>query len=117
VYLDLAIALEYLDTPEAMTFIFKILDIKNLGYLDHSTIMFFIRDVTIRMLAAGMEDIGRSDFLNEVFDIVCPRSPDYITLKDLLRCNMGGVVLNMLVDFTGFHLYDTRPQGDGSHPS
>jgi hypothetical protein len=110
-FLDLAISMEYLDTPEAMQFVFRILDIKSIGYLDHSTINFFIRDVCIRMMAARLEEIPRSDIINEIFDLTKPKNPDYITLKDLQNSKVGGIIINMLVDFTGFHMYDTRPQG------
>jgi hypothetical protein len=103
--------MEYLDTPEAMQFVFRILDIKNTGTLDHSTISYFVRDVCIRMMAAGLEEIPRSDIINEIFDMTKPSNLEFITLKDLERCRVGGIILNMLVDFTGFHMYDTRPQG------
>ncbi len=60
-----------------------------------------------------MEPIARSDMVNEIFDMINPEKRDIITLKDIQKSNVGGVVLNMLIDFVGFHEYDSRPQEGG----
>ncbi len=43
VYLDFVLAMENLDTPEAQAYVFKMLDVKNDGFLDESTIYFYIK--------------------------------------------------------------------------
>ncbi|KAJ3314585.1 Serine/threonine-protein phosphatase 2A regulatory subunit B'' subunit gamma [Boothiomyces sp. JEL0838] len=111
-YLDFVLAIENLDTPEAMAIIFPILDVKKDGFLDESTISYFVKDVVIRMFAANLDAIPKSDVVNEIFDMVNPKVKHYITLKDLQTCGVGGAVLDILTDFTGFHSYDNRPQGE-----
>jgi Ca2+-binding EF-hand superfamily protein len=102
--------MENQDSPEGMAWLFKILDVKNDGFLDESTVMFFVKDCIIRSFAAGLEPIARSDVMNEIFDMVNPKDKDIITLNDLMACKVGGTVLNMMIDFTGFHQYDQRAQ-------
>ncbi|KAJ3267978.1 hypothetical protein HDV01_003625, partial [Terramyces sp. JEL0728] len=80
-YLDFVLAIENLDTPEAMAAIFPILDVKKDGFLDESTISYFVKDVVIRMFAANLEAIPKSDVVNEIFDMVNPKVKHYITLK------------------------------------
>lgn len=65
------------------------------------------------MFAAGMEPLSRADMVNEIFDMVNPAQKDVITLKDLQKSGVGGVVINILIDFTGFTQYDSRAQQDG----
>jgi serine/threonine-protein phosphatase 2A regulatory subunit B'' len=113
--LDFALAMENQDTPEGMAWLFKILDVKNDGFLDESTVMFFVKDCIIRSFAAGLDPIARSDVINEIFDMVNPKDKYFITLEDLQACKVGGIVLNMMIDFTGFHQYDQRPQEGGSN--
>ena len=62
------------------------------------------------MFAAGMDTISKSDIVNEIFDMINPTEKDIITLKDLQKSCVGGIVLNMLIDFTGFASYDSRDQ-------
>ena len=66
------------------------------------------------MFAAGIEPFTRSDMVNEIFDLVHPAQKDIITLSDIQKCGMGGIVLNMLVDVMGFQQFDSRSQQDGS---
>lgn len=70
VYLDFVLAMENQHTPEGLTWLFKILDIKHDGFLDESTMMFFIKDCVIQSFAAGIDGISRSDICNELYDMV-----------------------------------------------
>ncbi|KAJ3346997.1 hypothetical protein HDU91_006912 [Kappamyces sp. JEL0680] len=92
VYLDFVLAMENLDTHEAQTWLFKIIDIKQDGFLDEATITFFVR--------------------NEIYDMANPAQKDIITLKDLQKSGVGGTIINMLIDFLGWHAYDSRPQSE-----
>ena len=63
VFLDLVLALENQETTEGISWLFKIIDVKKDGFLDQSTVAFFVKDVCTRMFVAGMEPISRSDML------------------------------------------------------
>jgi hypothetical protein len=71
------------------------------------------------MFAANLEPVDKRDIISEIFDMVNPANPEVITLKgkpyvlniaDLQECGLGGIVINMFADYTGFHMYDSRPQ-------
>jgi serine/threonine-protein phosphatase 2A regulatory subunit B'' len=113
-YLDFVLSMENMDTPEAQTWLFKVIDIKNDRFLDESTVTFFVRDVTTRMFAAGMEPIPRTDIVNEIFDLASPAEIGIITLKDIKKSGVGNIILNMLIDYLGWHQYDTRSQAEHS---
>ena len=66
------------------------------------------------MFAAGMAPVTRSDMVNEIFDMVNPSKREVITLSDIQKCGMGGVILNILIDFTWFQQYESRSQQEGS---
>lgn len=63
VYLDLILALEKLNTTEGLAWIFRILDIKNDGYLDDSTVAFFLKDIFSRSIENNVEPIPVNDML------------------------------------------------------
>ena len=45
---------------------------------------------------------------DEIFDMVKPEDPMYITFADLMRSGAGHTVVSMLVDVNGFWTYDNR---------
>lgn len=50
------------------------------------------------------------DVVDEIFDMVKPEDPNFITLKDLVECKVGETVVNILTDVWGFLMYDQREQ-------
>ena len=53
-------------------------------------------------------DYESLDVKDEVFDMVTPRDPAFITLADLAASGMGDVVCGMLVDAQCYYEYDQR---------
>jgi len=45
---------------------------------------------------------------NEIFDMVKPVDSMRITLKDLINCGQGGLVISILVDIGSFWSYENR---------
>ncbi|XP_066254772.1 serine/threonine-protein phosphatase 2A regulatory subunit B'' subunit gamma-like [Euwallacea similis] len=108
-YLDLVLALENRAEPQALTFLFKILDIKGCGYLDAFTLNYFFRAIQDQMKAHGTEEpVSFSDVKDELFDMVRPKNPESITLADLLSCGQGDTFVSILIDFHGFWAYEHR---------
>ena len=83
-YLDLIIALENADKPEGVHWIFRVLDIKEDGFLDKSTIAYFVKEAHTRMVVSGLDPIKEQDMLNEIFDLVNPKDPNLITVHGKL---------------------------------
>ncbi|XP_022656682.1 serine/threonine-protein phosphatase 2A regulatory subunit B'' subunit gamma-like isoform X2 [Varroa destructor] len=104
-YLDLVLALENRSQPASIHFFFKIFDIDHKGYLDNFTMRFFLRAI-LEVVNDPMLKV--EDILDEIHDIVKPVAAGRITLKDLLKCGQGGLVVSMMADVNGFMRYDDR---------
>lgn len=100
-YLDLVLALENRSEPQALAFLFRILDIKGCGYLDAFTLNYFFRAIQDQMKAHGAEPVSFEDVKDELFDMVRPKDPGKITLNDLLNCGQGDVFVSILIEFHG----------------
>lgn len=50
----------------------------------------------------------RASMQDEIFDMVKPEDPSFITLTDILRSGTGHTVVSMLIDTNGFWTYDNR---------
>ena len=48
------------------------------------------------------------DLINEVFDMVKPARSGRITLKDLIKCCQGDIIVSILIDVNGFWTYENR---------
>ncbi|KAL3287791.1 hypothetical protein HHI36_002254 [Cryptolaemus montrouzieri] len=107
-YLDLVLALENRSEPQAITFLFKIIDIKDQKFLDSFTLNYFFRAIQEQMKAHGAEPVPFLDVKDELFDMVRPKDPEKITLDDLLTCGQGDTFISILIEFHGFWAYDNR---------
>ncbi|KAK9890980.1 hypothetical protein WA026_013318 [Henosepilachna vigintioctopunctata] len=107
-YLDLVLALENRSEPQAIAFLFRILDIKNQRYLDSFTLNYFFRAIQDQMRAHGAEPVSFHDVKDELFDMVRPKHPERITLEDLLMCGHGDTFISILIEFHGFWAYENR---------
>lgn len=115
-YLDLVLALENRSEPQALAYLFRILDIKNCGYLDAFTLNYFFRAIQDQMKAHGAEPVSFQDVKDELFDMVRPKDPEKITLSDLLACGQGETFVSIVIEFHGFWAYENR-ESVSSEPS
>ncbi|CAG9764751.1 unnamed protein product [Ceutorhynchus assimilis] len=110
-YLDLVLALENRGEPQALAFLFRILDIQECGYLDAFTLNYFFRAIQDQMKAHGSgQTVSFEDVKDELFDMVRPKDPEKITLSDLLACGQGETFVSILIEFQGFWAYEHREQ-------
>ncbi|BHF81181.1 Serine/threonine-protein phosphatase 2A regulatory subunit B'' subunit gamma [Sparganum proliferum] len=106
-YLDFVLAMENKHEPQAITYLFRILDLGGQGRLCSGTLQYFFRAVEQRLRSD--QDVPRfEDVRNEIFDMVKPANPDYITLDDLLRSRKGDTVISILIDLQAFWMYENR---------
>ncbi|XP_017777665.1 PREDICTED: serine/threonine-protein phosphatase 2A regulatory subunit B'' subunit gamma-like [Nicrophorus vespilloides] len=105
-YLDLVLALENRSEPQALAFLFKILDLNDSGYLDAFTINYFFRAIQEQLRDADL--VIFEDFKDELFDMVKPKNPDRITLSDLYACGKGETFVSILIEFQAFLNYEYR---------
>ncbi|CAN0167364.1 unnamed protein product [Hapterophycus canaliculatus] len=91
-----------------MHYFWRVLDAHGEGRLTVATIHLFFRDVAHALREGGFETPDSDDVKDEIFDMVKPANPNFITLADLLASAAGHTVVSMLVDTNGFWTYDNR---------
>lgn len=136
-YLDFVLAMENRREPQALSYFFRILDVKHEGSLNCYAIHYFFRDILKQMQKLNQANnahssivcafkysrafhvqVDESDVLqdtvkfedvkDEIFDMVKPEDPLRITLQDLVGCGHGGTVVSILTDLNGFWAYEDR---------
>lgn len=107
-YLDLVLALENVNTPQAKQYFFKILDLKGQGYLDSFTLHYFFRGVREKMKEFGQEPVQFEDIKDEIYDMIKPKDPYKITLQDFQESDYGGEVISLLIDLNGLWNHENR---------
>lgn len=107
-YLDFVLALENKKEPQSLQYIFKILDVQNVGFLHTFALNYFFRVIQEEMKKHGHEVVSLNDVKDEIFDMIKPPDPIRITLQDLINSSQGDTVVNMLVDVNGFLTYENR---------
>lgn len=52
--------------------------------------------------------VSLDDIQSEIFDMIKPKDPTKITLKDIVQSGMGHTFMSILIDVNGFRLYECR---------
>ncbi|XP_047035334.1 serine/threonine-protein phosphatase 2A regulatory subunit B'' subunit gamma-like [Helicoverpa zea] len=107
-YLDLVLALENRKQPAALAYLFRVLDINCVGYLDAFTLNYFFKAIQEQMIAHGAEPVNFDDVKDEIFDMIRPSEPSRITLADLVRSGHGHTAVSILLELHGFWAYENR---------
>ncbi|CAL8102838.1 unnamed protein product [Calicophoron daubneyi] len=107
-YLDFVLAMENKHEPQALAYLFRILDIGGRGHITGLTLQHFYNSVEERLRASGNIPPLFNDIHNEIFDMVKPANPNFITLDDLIKCGKGETVVNILTDLQGFWTHENR---------
>ncbi|XP_004922532.1 serine/threonine-protein phosphatase 2A regulatory subunit B'' subunit gamma [Bombyx mori] len=107
-YLDLVLALENRKQPAALAYLFRVLDINSVGYLDAFTLNYFFKAIQKQMIAHGAEPVNFDDVKDEIFDMIRPKDPTKITLQDLVRSGHGHTAVSILLELHGFWAYENR---------
>lgn len=107
-YLDFVLALENRQEPQALQYLFRILDINNQGYLDTFCLNYFFRAIQQQMNEHKQDPVSFQDVKDEIFDMTKPADPTKITLQDLLNSGQGETLVSILIDLNGFWTYENR---------
>lgn len=107
-YLDFVLALENRKEPQALQYMFRILDVQAVGHLNIFSLNFFFREIQEEMKKHGHEPVKFLDVKDEIFDMVKPEDPYKITLQDLVNSGQGETVTSILIDLNGFWTYENR---------
>ena len=107
-YLDFVLAMENKKEPQAMQYLFRILDVRHQGFLNVFSLNYFFRAIQEEMRQHNQEPVAFQDVKDEIFDMVKPADPLRITLADLVRSEQGDTVFSILTDLNGFWSYENR---------
>lgn len=122
-YLDFVLALENRNEPQALQYIFRILDIKQKGYLNPFDINYFFRAIQKQLKKYGHEAVSLRDIQDEIYDMIKPIDQYRITLADLINSGHGETVTNILIDLNSFWTHENReslvaePQSNANQPT
>lgn len=83
-YLDFVLALENRQETQSLQYLFRILDIDHTGYLTSRSLGYFFKGIHEQIVAHRAEKVNFEDVKDEIFDMVKPKDPNRITLKDLI---------------------------------
>jgi len=109
-YLDLVLALENIQETAAQQWVFRILDMSHTGKLGGFELNYYFRGIFDMGKLRGEQAVQFEDVKDEIFDMVRPKDPSFITLKDLINSGVGFTVLQILIDFKGFWNYEHREE-------
>lgn len=113
VYLDIILALENRLSKASQKFLFRLLDIHHKSKLTLSEIRYFVKDITQKLILTGHDAVDDANVCDEIFDMIHPKTPNYITLDDILKCKVGHTVCSILLDVAAFYTYDRREELKG----
>ncbi|XP_017874787.1 PREDICTED: serine/threonine-protein phosphatase 2A regulatory subunit B'' subunit gamma-like isoform X1 [Drosophila arizonae] len=107
-YLGFVLALENRQTSSSLHYLFRMLDVQHTGYLTMQTLNYFFKGIEEQLALRSAEAVRFEDFSNEIFDMVTPKDPCKITLKDLSNCGQAETVVSILIEFHKFWAYENR---------
>eukprot|EP00053_Salpingoeca_punica_P009195 m.82376 g.82376 ORF g.82376 m.82376 type:complete len:531 (-) comp14912_c0_seq2:234-1826(-) len=92
----------------SLHYFFRLLDLDHKGRIDAFAIRFFWRSMLQHPTMQAMPIVRPEDIVNEVFDMIKPENPGFITLQDLLKSGKGDTVVGILTDVNKFIAYENR---------
>ncbi|BFZ07202.1 hypothetical protein BsWGS_10241 [Bradybaena similaris] len=107
-YLDFVLAMENRRETQALRYLFRVFDVHHQGYLNVFSLNYFFRAIQEQMKIHGQEPIKFQDVQDEIFDMVKPKNPLQITLRDLIDSGKGDTVVSILIDLNDFWTYENR---------
>lgn len=100
-------------TPTSIEYWFRCLDLDGDGVLSMFELEFFYEEQARRLEARGIEPLPFRDLACQMLDMVNPRVPGQITLRDLKRCAMAATFLDAFINADKFLEREQREQGAG----
>ena len=85
-YLDFVLAMENKAEPQALHYLFRILDVRHEGFLSVFSLNYFFRAIQEEMRRHGQDPVPFLDVKDEIFDMAKPACQYAITLTDLMNC-------------------------------
>ena len=107
-FIDFVLAMENRKDPASIQFIWRAIDVYHKNAVDTFVINMFYRAVVKKLLNRDKGEYRIDDIKDEIWDMIKPKNPNYITLQDVLKSNYRDLVLSLLIDAKAFYQHDQK---------
>ena len=111
-FVELVLAFENRKTAQSLTYFWRVLNVYGKPAIDSFVINMFFKAVSEKLDSQDKGGYKVEDIIDEIFDIAKPKTPQALTLRDLIDCKSGHIIVTMLIDAKGFYDYDQRESGN-----
>uniref|UniRef100_A0A915D3L1 EF-hand domain-containing protein n=1 Tax=Ditylenchus dipsaci TaxID=166011 RepID=A0A915D3L1_9BILA len=116
-YVIFEIAQNHLAHPASLTYFFKVLDLKDVGYLTQLELLYFYKDMKVAYeeYVSAVDMPNFDDYSDQLYDMAQAKNSNRITLRDVLECRQGHDFVLCLTNCYEFYRYEMREgEGDSS---
>ena len=107
-FIDFVLAMENKKEPASIQYIWRALDVNHNNKVDTFIINMFFKDIVKKLLNRDKGEYRIDDIKDELWDMIGPKNPLYITLQDVLNSTYSDTVLSLLIDAKAFYQHDQK---------
>ncbi len=107
-FIDFVLAMENRKEPASIQFIWRAIDVYHKNAVDTFVINMFYRAVVKKLINRDKGEYRIDDIKDEIWDMIKPKNPNYITLEDVLKSSYRDLVLSLLIDAKAFYQHDQK---------
>ena len=107
-FIDFVLAMENKKEPASIQYIWRALDVYHNNKIDTFVINMFFKGVIKKLLNRNKGEYRIDDIKDEIWDMIGPKNPNYITLEDILNSKYCDTVIALLIDAKAFYQHDQK---------
>ena len=107
-FIDFVLAMENKKEPASIQYIWRALDVYHNNKIDTFVINMFFKGVIKKLLNRNKGEYRIDDIKDEIWDMIGPKNPNYITLEDVLNSKYSDTVIASLIDAKAFYQHDQK---------
>ena len=109
-FIDFVLAMENRKDPASIQYIWRAIDVYHKNAVDTFVINMFYRAVIKKLFNRDRGEYRIDDIKDEIWDMIGPKNPNFITLEDVLKSSYKDQVLSLLIDAKAFYQHDQKEQ-------
>ena len=107
-FIDFVLAMENKKEPASIQYIWRAIDVYHNNKIDTFVINMFFKGVIKKLMNRDRGEYRIDDIKDEIWDMIHPKNPHYITLQDVLNSKYSDTVLSLLIDAKAFYQHDQK---------
>ena len=107
-FIDFVLAMENKSEPASIQYIWRALDVYHKNKIDTFVINMFFKGVIKKLYNRKKGEYRIDDIKDELWDMIGPKNPNYITLEDILNSKYSDTVISLLIDAKAFYQNDHK---------